>query len=73
MLLLSASATASLVIAATGSDREELISYVEGFAIFVIVLLNAAIAAWTENAANSALEALKKMSQATALVRRDGA
>jgi hypothetical protein len=38
-----------------------------GIAIFVIVFLNAGIAAFTENMANSALEALKKMSQAVRL------
>jgi potassium/sodium efflux P-type ATPase len=43
-----------------------------GAAIIVIVILNAGIAAATENSAGSALEALSKMSQPEALVLRDG-
>eukprot|EP00392_Amoebophrya_sp_AT5.2_P001172 g1174.t1 len=72
MLLLTASACASLIIAATRKNPEA-IHFVEGIAIFVIVFLNAGIAAVTESAANQALEALSKMSQATCTVIRDGA
>ena len=62
MLLLSVSACASLSIAATGDKSDDPLSYVEGIAIFVIVILNAGIGAWTENVANNALEALSKLS-----------
>jgi magnesium-transporting ATPase (P-type) len=72
ILLLSASSVASIVIQATGDKRDDPISYVEGIAIFTIVILNAGIAAVTENDANNALEALSKMSQPMAKVRRDG-
>merc|ERR1719238_2238779 len=37
-----------------------------------IVIINAGIAAYTENDANNALEALSKMSQASTSVKRDG-
>merc|ERR1719191_1700858 len=72
IMLLSASAVASIIVNGTGSRANEAISYVEGIAIFVIVILNAGIAAWTENSANSALAALAKMSQPTSSVVRDG-
>merc|ERR1719311_1386622 len=72
IMLLSASAVASIIVNASGSRSDEAISYVEGIAIFVIVILNAGIAAWTENSANSALAALAKMSQPTSSVVRDG-
>merc|ERR1719424_662117 len=62
MVLLTVSAFASLAIAAAGDDRDEWISYVEGTAIMGIVILNAMIAAVTENAANSALAALASLS-----------
>merc|ERR1719409_1696033 len=71
-MLLSVSAVASIIVNASGSRANEAISYVEGIAIFVIVILNAGIAAWTENSANSALAALAKMSQPTSSVVRDG-
>ena len=72
IMLLSASAVASIVVNGTGSRSDEAISYVEGIAIFVIVILNAGIAAWTENSANSALAPLAKMSHPTSSVVRDG-
>lgn len=72
MMLLIASAIASLSIAASGSKSGDALAYVEGIAIFVIVILNAGIAAVTENVANNALEALSKMSQSGANVIRDG-
>ena len=43
-----------------------------GIAIFVIVFLNAGIAAVTENVANNSLEALAKMSNPSCNVIRDG-
>lgn len=72
MVLLTISAFASLAIAAVGDERDEWLSYVEGTAIMGIVILNAMIAAVTENAANSALAALASLSQAEATVIRDG-
>ena len=73
MVLLTISACASLLIAFADEDgRGDWISYVEGTAIMGIVILNAMIAAVTENAANSALAALASLSQAEATVIRDG-
>ena len=72
MLLLFVSAIASLTIAAAGEDRDDGLSYIEGIAIMVIVNLNSIIAAVTESMANSALDALAKMSQAVCTVIRDG-
>ena len=69
--MLMVAATGSLIIAGSQDDSET-VDFIEGIAIFVIVILNAGIAAVTENAANSALDALKKMSQATCQVIRDG-
>ena len=42
---------------------------VEGIAIFLIVLINAGIAAYTEKGANNALDALSKMTAPTCKVR----
>ena len=72
IMLLSASAVASIIVNGSGSRSDEAISYVEGIAIFVIVILNAGIAAYTENSANNALAAMAKMSQPTSSVVRDG-
>merc|ERR1719409_810839 len=71
-MLLSVSAVASIIVNGTGSRSDEILSYIEGIAIFVIVVLNAGIAAYTENSANNALAALAKMSQPTSSVIRDG-
>merc|ERR1719337_210856 len=73
--LLITAAVASLTVNATDPDpesRSDAMSYVEGIAIFIIVFVNAGIAAYTENSANNALDALSKMSQAQSLVLRDG-
>ena len=67
IMLLSASAVASIIVNASGSRSDEAISYVEGIAIFVIVILNAGIAAYTENSANNALAALAKIREDTLL------
>merc|ERR1719460_500813 len=72
ILLLIASAIASYVVNFTGPDWDKWNSYVEGTAIMGIVILNAGIAAVTENDANNALEALQAMSQPMQLVLRDG-
>merc|ERR1719387_1008004 len=71
-MLLIASAIASYVVNFTGPDWHKWNSYVEGTAIKGIVLLNAGIAAVTENDANNALEALQAMSQPMTTVLRDG-
>jgi magnesium-transporting ATPase (P-type) len=72
ILLLIASAFLSFMVNFTGPKSGEWSSYVEGIAIMLIVLLNAGIAAVTENNANSALEALSKMSQPSTRVLRNG-
>merc|ERR1719379_2529381 len=72
IMLLIASAIASYVVNFTGPDWDKWNSYVEGTAIMGIVLLNAGIAAVTENDANNALEALQAMSQPMTTVLRDG-
>merc|ERR1719482_2302418 len=72
IMLLIASAIASYVVNATGPDWDKWNSYVEGTAIMGIVILNAGIAAVTENDANNALEALQAMSQPKTTVLRDG-
>ncbi|CAE7250441.1 unnamed protein product [Symbiodinium natans] len=72
IILLIIAAVASMAVNATGSKAEDPLSYTTGIAIFVIVLLNAGIAAWTEHKAGDALEALSKMTQASIYVVRDG-
>merc|ERR1719352_1032487 len=72
IMLLIASAGASFLVNFTGPDWDKWNSYVEGTAIMGIVILNAGIAAWTENDANNALEALQAMSQPMTTVLRDG-
>merc|ERR1711956_171374 len=51
IILLIIAALASIVVNATGSKKDDPLSYTTGIAIFVIVLLNAGIAAYTENQA----------------------
>jgi len=72
IILLIIAAVASIIVNATGSKKDDVLSYTTGMAIFVIVLLNAGIAAYTENQAGGALEALEKMSQPYINVMRDG-
>lgn len=72
IILLCVAAVASIVVNATGPKKDDALSYTTGIAIFVLVLLNAGIAAWTEHQAGSALDALAQMSQATIDVIRDG-
>eukprot|EP00931_Biecheleriopsis_adriatica_P083561 TRINITY_DN5716_c0_g1_i1.p1 TRINITY_DN5716_c0_g1~~TRINITY_DN5716_c0_g1_i1.p1 ORF type:complete len:1073 (-),score=268.36 TRINITY_DN5716_c0_g1_i1:190-3408(-) len=72
IILLIIAAVASMVVNATGANASDPLSYTTGIAIFVIVLINAGIAAWTEHKAGGALEALSKMSQASIYVVRDG-
>eukprot|EP00405_Crypthecodinium_cohnii_P035042 CAMPEP_0206528792 /NCGR_PEP_ID=MMETSP0325_2-20121206/2195_1 /ASSEMBLY_ACC=CAM_ASM_000347 /TAXON_ID=2866 /ORGANISM="Crypthecodinium cohnii, Strain Seligo" /LENGTH=1136 /DNA_ID=CAMNT_0054024541 /DNA_START=72 /DNA_END=3483 /DNA_ORIENTATION=+ len=63
---------AAVAVNATGPNKGDILSYTTGKAIFVIVVLNAGIAAWTEHKAGDALEALSKMTQASIYVVRDG-
>jgi len=72
IVLLMLAAFASVVVNATSPRREDPLSYTTAEAIFVIVLLNAGIAAYTENQAGGALEALARMSQPNIRVMRDG-
>merc|ERR1719188_1445803 len=61
-----------LIIAAVASFAVPGGSAVSGIAILVIVILNAGIAAFTENSAGNALEMLSNMSQPEAMVLRAG-
>jgi Ca2+-transporting ATPase len=72
ILLLIAAAVASILVNATGNQKEDPLSYTTGMAIMVIVVINAAIAAYTEHKAGDALDALSKMTQASIWVVRDG-
>merc|ERR1719478_894769 len=72
IILLICAAAASVVVNATGPDKDDILSYTTGKAIFVIVFINAGIAAWTEHKAGGALDALSKMAQAAIYVLRDG-
>merc|ERR1740117_463540 len=72
IILLMFAAVASIAVNATGKKSGDALSYTTGVAIFVIVFLNAGIAAYTEHQAGGALEALAKMSQASVNVKRDG-
>eukprot|EP00445_Apocalathium_hangoei_P004070 CAMPEP_0203847722 /NCGR_PEP_ID=MMETSP0359-20131031/5172_1 /ASSEMBLY_ACC=CAM_ASM_000338 /TAXON_ID=268821 /ORGANISM="Scrippsiella Hangoei, Strain SHTV-5" /LENGTH=1090 /DNA_ID=CAMNT_0050763217 /DNA_START=48 /DNA_END=3320 /DNA_ORIENTATION=- len=72
IILLLVAAVASLVVNGTGPNKSDILSYTTGKAIFIIVFLNAGIAAWTEHKAGGALEALSKMTQASIYVVRDG-
>jgi len=72
IILLLCAAVASVAVNATGPKKDDPLSYTTGMAIFVIVFINAGIAAWTEHKAGDALEALSKMTQAAIYVLRDG-
>jgi len=72
IILLMVAACASIAVNATGNKSDDPLSYTTGIAIFVLVLINAGIAAWTEHQAGGALDALAKMSQAAIDVIRDG-
>jgi len=51
-------AVASIVMFGTGPNKAVVLSDTTGKATFIIVILNACIAAWTEHKARDALEAL---------------
>ena len=72
-LLLIAACVASACVNATDAERRgSALSYVDSIAIFIIVFLNAYIAAASENAANGALEALDALSSPVSVAVRDG-
>ena len=54
-------ATISFIIALLGDGDEGLAAYVEPFVILLILVLNASVAIYQDNDADSALEALKNM------------
>ena len=55
------------------SDKDEGIAgYVEPFVILLILVLNAMVAIYQDNDAESALEALKDMQATKCLIQRDG-
>jgi len=70
--ILLASATISFLIAIFGEKDEGLAGYVEPFVILLILVLNAIVAIYQDNDAESALEALKDMQATKCLVKRDG-
>jgi potassium/sodium efflux P-type ATPase len=72
ILLLFGAAFASIIVNATGDKKEDPLSYSTGIVIFILILLNAGIAAKVEASANGALDALSKLSQASIKVLRDG-
>ena len=72
MYLLMAAVVASAVIKATGDKSDEFLSYIDSIAIMVIVLINAGIAAVTENSANDALEALSNLQSPKCTAVREG-
>ena len=70
IVLLIISGIGSIIVNATNPARSgDPMSYVEGIAIFLIVVINAGIAAYTEKGANDALEALSKMTAPNCKVR----
>ena len=59
--ILLLAATISFIIALLGDGDEGLAAYVEPFVILLILVLNASVAIYQDNDADSALEALKNM------------
>ena len=72
MYLLIGAVIASAAIKATGDEKDKFLSYIDSIAIMIIVLINATIAAVTENSANDALEALSSLQSPISTVIRDG-
>jgi len=66
--ILIAAAVISLVV----GILEKSTDWVDSIIIFFVIFMNATIGTVQENKANQAMEALKKMSSPTAIVRRDG-
>lgn len=59
--ILLLAATISFIIALLGDGEEGLAAYVEPFVILLILVLNAMVAIYQDNDADSALDALKNM------------
>eukprot|EP00444_Apocalathium_aciculiferum_P037165 CAMPEP_0183485008 /NCGR_PEP_ID=MMETSP0370-20130417/179207_1 /TAXON_ID=268820 /ORGANISM="Peridinium aciculiferum, Strain PAER-2" /LENGTH=1042 /DNA_ID=CAMNT_0025678303 /DNA_START=31 /DNA_END=3159 /DNA_ORIENTATION=- len=72
IIVLMFAAVADLLVTITGKHRNDGLHYCTFVAIVLIIAVNAGIAAWTENKAGDALEALAKMSTASATVVRGG-
>ncbi|KAH8055598.1 calcium-transporting ATPase [Aureococcus anophagefferens] len=72
LLLIAACVASACVNATDAARRGSALSYVDSIAIFIIVFLNAYIAAASENAANGALEALDALSSPVSVAVRDG-
>ena len=70
--ILLLAAAISTVIAIFGDGDEGITAYVEPFVILLILVLNAMVAIYQDQDAESALTALKKMSTSNCTVRRDG-
>jgi len=65
-------ATISFVIALSGDGEEGIAAYVEPFVILLILVLNAMVAIYQDNDADSALEALKDMQATSCTTLRNG-
>jgi len=73
ILLLLGAAVASILVNVTDEKRRgDVLSYTTGKMIFVLVLVNAAIAAYVEAKAGNGLDALAKLGAAKVTVLRDG-
>jgi Ca2+-transporting ATPase len=70
--ILLAAATISFIIALCGDGDEGIAAYVEPFVILLILVLNAMVAIYQDNDAESALEALKNMQACECQVKRNG-
>lgn len=70
--ILLLAATISFIIALTGDGEEGIAAYVEPFVILLILVLNAMVAIYQDNDADSALEALKNMQAFECQVKRNG-
>jgi magnesium-transporting ATPase (P-type) len=60
ILLLIGAGAGSIIVNATSHENDSFLAYVEGLAIFIIVIINAGIAAITENSANNALKLCRR-------------
>ena len=70
--ILLLAATISFLIALTGDGDEGIAAYVEPFVILLILVLNAMVAIYQDNDADSALEALKDMQATSCTTLRNG-